>query len=780
MDRGRSASSRSVSVSRRAANALEASDHTKAREIAQATQGDVGETLRNVLASETTEVKIAGDQLQGDDVAKGRILAALFILLQTNETVRVLTVEKVDITQPWLMKIIAATLTKNTTIRSFRLEDTNIGPEGANMLATSLSQNQFINMLSLKGNSIGDSGTTSLTEALLNNTTIHQLNLEDNVLSDAGLSQLSRLLEDRTAITRLYIGKNMFTFDKNKHVDPVVNKMITATETFSRALLKNKSLNLLSLSGNQMKLSYTLAPVLDALKFCPNVRILDLSECPISNRLIFSLAEYCIAVKGEKQKLNLTGSGVEGRYVREACAFRIAKHHTSVIGVDYSGISNSEEIIAQIAFIVHLLDRQDEEVFPNSKEEEFILLDGRVVTIHVDDEGCILDGEILYSHGDSLTFTPPDVTSKRLQEEEAHNKSFSSKVNRVQLHGCYKMLVPAGCSIPKMIAVGSAVVNLIDYFLDLVVLGQLAAAGQWETFLFLLAVVALAVIYVSYSLCADGRIMASVLHPFSLSIVLDAFNFVVRGQVPSATIMIDTSQPMQGLASIQRLKLMEALLEAAPQVLLQSFVALDSEDPGVILLSSIGISFLSIVGAITQSDRQKIGAWGNAVDKPWVSTLSFSIVFLAAFRSMEVLSNIATISLAMEALPLDENGSFNIAAFLGITLGSKLLLTVVRARVRRCPHPPCLIKSDCCRGIGVVTWLIWGRLYPVFSSLPELKGLLMTGSKIPGGCRYGIILQFKLGSILEFWLQWRLSGVVRRGMRWLRFTQLLLVSEYLK
>eukprot|EP01138_Halocafeteria_seosinensis_P014819 gb/GECG01015128.1/.p1 GENE.gb/GECG01015128.1/~~gb/GECG01015128.1/.p1 ORF type:complete len:150 (+),score=2.50 gb/GECG01015128.1/:1-450(+) len=35
--------------------------------------------------------------------------------------------------------------------------------------------------------------------------------------------------------------------------------------------------------------------------------------------------------------------------------------------------------------------------------------------------------------------------------------------------GCYKMLVPAGCSIPKMIAVGSAVVNLIDYFLDLVV-----------------------------------------------------------------------------------------------------------------------------------------------------------------------------------------------------------------------------------------------------------------------------------------------------------------------
>lgn len=66
------------------------------------------------------------------------------------------------------------------------LQDTNIGPEGANMLADSLSQNNSIRMLSFKGNSIGDSGTTSLTEALLKNTTISEINLEDNVLSDAG------------------------------------------------------------------------------------------------------------------------------------------------------------------------------------------------------------------------------------------------------------------------------------------------------------------------------------------------------------------------------------------------------------------------------------------------------------------------------------------------------------------------------------------------------------------------------------------------------------------
>lgn len=93
MDRGRSLSAqRSVSVSRRNANALEESDETKAGEIAQSTDGEIGETLRSVLGNETTEVHMGGTHLKKDDVTKGRILAALFILMQKNKSVRYVSI----------------------------------------------------------------------------------------------------------------------------------------------------------------------------------------------------------------------------------------------------------------------------------------------------------------------------------------------------------------------------------------------------------------------------------------------------------------------------------------------------------------------------------------------------------------------------------------------------------------------------------------------------------------------------------------------------------------
>jgi hypothetical protein len=61
----------------------------------------------------------------------------------------------------------------------------------------------------------------------------------------------------------------------------------------------------------------------------------------------------------------------------------------------------------------------------------------------------------------------------------------------------------------------------------------------------------------------------------------------------------------------------------------------------------------------------------TAVDRPWISTVSFAVILLALFRALEVLANVATISLAMRALP------FSIALFLGVTLGSKLIMTLV-------------------------------------------------------------------------------------------------------
>lgn len=80
---------------------------------------------------------------------------------------------------------------------------------------------------------------------------------------------------------------------------------------------------------------------------------------------------------------------LSARHLRETCVFRFVKHDNTVRGVDYTGVSDSEELTAQITFLVHILSRDGQPVFPNSKQETFMLLDGRVVTLQLDEDGCI-------------------------------------------------------------------------------------------------------------------------------------------------------------------------------------------------------------------------------------------------------------------------------------------------------------------------------------------------------------------------------------------------------
>ena len=69
------------------------------------------------------------------------------------------------------------------------------------------------------------------------------------------------------------------------------------------------------------------------------------------------------------------------------------------------------------------------------------------------------------------------------------------------------------------------------------------------------------------------------------------------------------------MQAIQRLKLLESLLESSLQIIFQSFILLQGRISGELILS-IAVSFVSIFASVTQSDRQKIAAVRLLLFKP--------------------------------------------------------------------------------------------------------------------------------------------------------------------
>lgn len=104
------------------------------------------------------------------------------------------------------------------------------------------------------------------------------------------------------------------------------------------------------------------------------------------------------------------------------------------------------------------------------------------------------------------------------------------------------------CSFQKVFAVASTLINVVDYILDLNVLIFMATSGQWGIFWISFSILLLSLTYVAFALVRDGRHLSALLHFLGMAIVLDAFNYVILGRVPSVSIPLQTSQPMQGLA----------------------------------------------------------------------------------------------------------------------------------------------------------------------------------------------------------------------------------------
>ena len=118
-------------------------------------------------------------------------------------------------------------------------------------------------------------------------------------------------------------------------------------------------------------------------------------------------------------------------------ALRILDHEITLEGVIFGRIASAEENIAQLCFLVHLLNRPQGRIFPYSEKEIFLLKDGRTITLYTNPDGSIRSGHLEYPHGDSLSFSIPS-SSAFIKTEEMVGHSYPSSMTRVPLQGMYK------------------------------------------------------------------------------------------------------------------------------------------------------------------------------------------------------------------------------------------------------------------------------------------------------------------------------------------------------
>jgi hypothetical protein len=151
-------------------------------------------------------------------------------------------IEKLDLDDqellPAQVRLLAAAIGNNKSLRRVELNRCNIDDEGARHLATMLEKNTSLERLNLSRNKITDVGLKHLAIPLEKNTSLEWLNLSRNKITDDGLKHLAIPLEKNTSLETLYLSRNKITDDGLKHL--------------AIPLEKNTSLKTLWLNGNNI------------------------------------------------------------------------------------------------------------------------------------------------------------------------------------------------------------------------------------------------------------------------------------------------------------------------------------------------------------------------------------------------------------------------------------------------------------------------------------------------------------------------------------------------
>ena len=150
------------------------------------------------------------------------------------------------------------------------LAENQISRQALSILASALSTNSTLEALSMCRNAFDDANVLHLARALSNSPSrLQRLALTSNEITDDGVQYLAEMLQANRSLTQLWLGSNKIT---DRGVQSLADALVH----------HNKTLQVLSLSRNNLITDASVEIVVDMLEANHILRVVCLSNCGLS------------------------------------------------------------------------------------------------------------------------------------------------------------------------------------------------------------------------------------------------------------------------------------------------------------------------------------------------------------------------------------------------------------------------------------------------------------------------------------------------------------------
>lgn len=226
-------------------------------------------------------------------------------------------------------------LTNNTVVKSLRLANNEIGPQGSVSITSILRTNKQIVYIDLSKNQIGTAGAIEIAGGLHENQTLKVLKLNENNIGDEGLANLSRNIPVNGCLTCLELMSNSFGAEG----------LAALSETLQRGAPRLSSLNL---SWNAID-NDGMTFLADGIAGNSNLTSLNLSMCDLTADEVKILAE-ALQANTSMQSLDLSGNKInwEGaKFLADALI-----DHPQILSINLKSNSLGDEGMTAIATLL--------------------------------------------------------------------------------------------------------------------------------------------------------------------------------------------------------------------------------------------------------------------------------------------------------------------------------------------------------------------------------------------------------------------------------------------
>lgn len=581
---------------------------------------------------------------RGALLGKPQHLAALAAFVSNARTIVSLSVNFCGLGDRGAMTM-AAGVWRNESLQQLSLRDNDIGPQGATSLAVALASNTALQALDLSANAVGDEGATKIAQALIAGRHAHVNNLElaSNAIGDAGAARLGATLRANTVLTHLNLTGNPLADQGARHI--------------AEALRVNSALVTLDLSNTHV--------AADGAK-----RLAEALSGPGCNHTLRTLVLRNHVIASQSPGVGNVGANA---------LMTALNMNTTLTALDVScddGGAASDDILNRIPNVDVVEDRLAQRIsalahipghvrpnlaqsaysVPQLRDLVFTMERWRRGKTTVARAGDDADGGATNtpaaapgttesksefsalphasaaaasaSRGDDPEAPPlPQQPAKRAMlvfdyaagQRLVSRDTWEVAVGRNPAHILAEMHLDGVNKAKKALVCACAFVNVLDLITDMIVAAQLADAEQWIACFLTTGLVLLSTALSCRELWRAGRRWAALAQVASLAIVESAVNVLTEHGVEGIPVdIMDRDPPLYGTEAVLRLKLIEAFSEAAPQLLVQGFLAFHTGFTGALAVSLV-VSIVSVVLALVFSDG--IAVESNAIAGTGAATL---------------------------------------------------------------------------------------------------------------------------------------------------------------